>query len=51
VGYGGTAIAGAQFSGVSGPQVLFDSIALKAVSVPNNAFVQSYQVCTPYNIN
>jgi len=42
-GYGGTNVAGHQFSGVSGPQVLFDSLALKTVSVPNNAFVSSYQ--------
>ena len=44
VGYGGTNVAGSHFSGVSGPQVVFDSLALKTVSVPNNAFVSSYQV-------
>ena len=44
VGYGGTNVAGSHFSGVTGPQVVFDSLALKTVSVPNNAFVSSYQV-------
>ena len=43
-GYGGVSVVGAQFSGQGGPHIVFDNIALTAVSGPNNAFMNSYQV-------